>query len=530
MGINKPHSLRVWAICVFALICSLGNSFAQQTYTVLPGDTFSRIARQNGLTLTQLREANPHHKEDLSPGDYLLIPAKKILPDVSGETSWGLEDSLFHHHVISGETLYGVARQYGISEGDLQAVNPGLGQELPIGMSLRIPGMLAESQTDVLNGIRESLLSQSRQDEPFTSFVQPAILEVDTVRVLAMLPFLLPTDTIEGGGFDARTTRLREIALSCIHGLEWGAQMAKDSGMHVQLHVVDTEPDTMGVVMWSQGDLDWADVVFGPLRRSPLDSVATLLAADSTPQWILTGQPDQFWTRHAHTVVAESRAEEGMRALGRLVSNNHPNDTVFMLETKGQDASLERAFRSGFVAHRASEKGLISLPATSRFAEGLTAQMDTSKMNVVVIPAGSSARSMMAYVQTELQLADSFPVRLYAHPKSLDYDFLEWDFVNRTQWTIPSNAWLNWNDSLIAKQVSSFRDSFGTDPDTYAIQCCDALNETLHWIDPAPAALPVLMNKRFNWIWDESANKCRNTAWRIIALEQGTWNEVSISN
>jgi hypothetical protein len=122
------------------------------------------------------------------------------------------------------------------------------------------------------------------------------------------------------------------------------------------------------------------------------------------------------------------------------------------------------------VAHRASEKGLISLPATSRFAEGLTAQMDTSKMNVVVIPAGSSARSMMAYVQTELQLADSFPVRLYAHPKSLDYDFLEWDFVNRTRWTIPSNAWLNWNDSLVVQQVSSFRDSFGTDPDTYAIQ------------------------------------------------------------
>ena len=71
---------------VFLLLLATGVSFApylgaQEVYTVLPGDTFSRIARGQGVSLTALREANPNQPEALQPGDHLQLPQAIQFPD-----------------------------------------------------------------------------------------------------------------------------------------------------------------------------------------------------------------------------------------------------------------------------------------------------------------------------------------------------------------------------------------------------------------------------------------------------------------
>ena len=172
-----------------------------------------------------------------------------------------------------------------------------------------------------------------------------------------------------------------------------------------------------------------------------------------------------------------------MRKLGALVASSHPMDTVLFLETRGKDAPLEVAFKEGFSSVRGSLSGLESLPTNKRFAEGITAQMDTSKLNIVAIPAGKSAQSMIAYVQTELQLADSFPIRIYANEVTADLEFMERDFMNRSNWTIPVTNRIDWTNERVQNQARTFRDLFKTDPNSYAIAAFDALVETAKWMD-----------------------------------------------
>jgi len=101
-------------------------------HVVQSGETLSGIARQHGVTVAGLQEANSLRGSVIVPGQRLRIP-----PSASGgETS----PRVTEHIVLPGETLWGIAQRYGTSVALLQRVN-GLG-ERPIvpGQRLTIPG------------------------------------------------------------------------------------------------------------------------------------------------------------------------------------------------------------------------------------------------------------------------------------------------------------------------------------------------------------------------------------------------------
>ena len=506
----------VAGLLVFALLVSglFGTGLAQTTYTVLPGDTFSRIARAHDVSLTELQEANGGRREDLSPGDQIQIPtpvvlAPVILPGVSLASAIDLK-----HTVIAGETLYGISQRYGTAVSELERLNPAALNGLEIG--------------DVLV-IRAVPTDNGRASAPASSFVSlsdsiggwPA-LRTDTLRALVMLPFMLESDTVKGGGYDAKTTRLRDISLEFLHGARWAAEMLRDSGYTVALKVVDTEPDSVGVHAWTDADLYWADVVLGPLRKAPLDSVNEKLRLSVIPQWVLTPQKPEVWHKHPWAFSLEAQPEVGMEQLGAFAALQHAGDTVLLLETRGAGASMEAAFRAGFEKAKADSTFLQSMPANAQFCEGLIAALDTSKLNIIAVPAGRSAQSLVAYVQTELQSADSFPVQLYGHPESRSFEFLERPFLERSHWTSPVSAQTLWSDVDVAKQVQTFRDLFQTDPSLYAFITCEALRETARW-QGKPWPIPASVYQQTRWEWDGNLGRWMNRYWTIESFTNDGW-------
>lgn len=489
---------------------SLQSASAQAEYTVLPGDTFARIARAHDVTLTELREANPGRSEALSPGDIVRIPQPMQLTRVMDSVASG---SAQMHTVEAGQTLYSISKLHGISVEDLEAWNPSAAAGLSIGDQLVVgPGeeaVLAEA-TPASLGAPEEILGELPR------------LRQDTLRTLLMLPFLLEADTVEGGGYSAKTNRLREISLEFLHGAQWAAQLLSDSGYTVSLRVVDTEPDSLGVHLWTEGDLEWADVVLGPLRKAPLDSVNGLLRHSMVPQWVLTPQDPSVWEKHPLAFSMGAVHEPGMQALGALAAQQHDGDTVMMLETRGVDAALERAFREGFLAAATDSTHLQSVPANSQFADGLIAELDTSKVNPIALPAGKSAQSLYAYVQTELQLADSFPVHVYANSESREFEFLERRYLNRAHYTVPLHAQTKWNDEQVAGQIASFREAYATDPSMYALIAFDAVIESARW-QGLPWPLPSQAHYQLDWQWDATRKRHINTYWSLETMHDGAW-------
>jgi uncharacterized protein YkwD len=104
---------------------------AQQTYTVQAGDTLLGIARAYGVSLAALQLANDMPGETtVYVGQLLVIPEP-----IPGESLFWVA-----YRLVPGDTLYGVAKRFGVSSVDLARVN-NLGDEaiLLAGQVLIIP-------------------------------------------------------------------------------------------------------------------------------------------------------------------------------------------------------------------------------------------------------------------------------------------------------------------------------------------------------------------------------------------------------
>ncbi|MEM7129871.1 MAG: LysM peptidoglycan-binding domain-containing protein [Chloroflexota bacterium] len=110
-------------------------------YTVQSGDTVASIATKYGITPQTLRELNLLENNYLQAGRLLRVPL------LDGYTEDGYPTPTpepFIHVVQSGETLFGIAAQYGVEATALVAANNITDQNgLTIGRRLKIPGYTA---------------------------------------------------------------------------------------------------------------------------------------------------------------------------------------------------------------------------------------------------------------------------------------------------------------------------------------------------------------------------------------------------
>jgi LysM repeat protein len=128
-------------------------------YEVLPKESLYSIAQKNGITVANLKKANPVlEKHSLKSGQKITIPvnnenksdeailenSKKIEKEVVVAPSLDVESKTtetdFNHEVLPKETKYGIAKEYGISVKELEKQNPNIIRRLSVGTMLKIHG------------------------------------------------------------------------------------------------------------------------------------------------------------------------------------------------------------------------------------------------------------------------------------------------------------------------------------------------------------------------------------------------------
>lgn len=116
-----------------------------RTHTVAPGETFYGIARRYAVTSAALRAANPDARwENLRTGETLRIPATggtSAAPARTGGARPAATPARGRrtHTVARGETLFGLARRYGVSAESIRRANDMETDQVRIGQTLVIP-------------------------------------------------------------------------------------------------------------------------------------------------------------------------------------------------------------------------------------------------------------------------------------------------------------------------------------------------------------------------------------------------------
>jgi membrane-bound lytic murein transglycosylase D len=104
------------------------------SYVVRSGDTLSDIASAHGVSTTALKGANRIAGSRIHPGDVLQIPDPDVETPAPRKASSGTT-----YRVRPGDTLYDIARKFGVSTSALQRANKLRGSRIYPGDVLTIP-------------------------------------------------------------------------------------------------------------------------------------------------------------------------------------------------------------------------------------------------------------------------------------------------------------------------------------------------------------------------------------------------------
>ncbi|WP_028394031.1 cell wall hydrolase [Bacillus cihuensis] len=135
----KKTSVKKWVV---TSVASLAFLVAQGTadaapHKVVKGDTLWGLGKQNGITVDGLKKANNRQNDIIYVGETLTIP------DHTGVA----QASIFSiHKVITGDTLFSIAKQNGVTVEGLKATNQLQNDTIYIGQTLTIGSRASSPQ------------------------------------------------------------------------------------------------------------------------------------------------------------------------------------------------------------------------------------------------------------------------------------------------------------------------------------------------------------------------------------------------
>ncbi len=153
---NRTILVRSWIFIIISLLSFPLSNFAQEQPTVTKseiienidgknyylhfvkqGQTLFEIAKVYGITVNDIFINNPEAKSGIKQGQVLKIPVSGKVNKI--ENTEQKQEEYFIHIVKSKETLYGIALKYGVTVADIKKLNPSLGEYPKEGETLKIP-------------------------------------------------------------------------------------------------------------------------------------------------------------------------------------------------------------------------------------------------------------------------------------------------------------------------------------------------------------------------------------------------------
>ncbi len=137
------------AALALALCCGVSSAQNEQivyidgvkyaVYTVVKGDTLYSLSKRYNVTIDQLTAANPALSEGLKAGQNIKIPQRAATTEKSKKSA-KRNKKLFRNYIVrKGDTMYSIARVYGVSVATLMADNSNIDPaHLAVGQTLLI--------------------------------------------------------------------------------------------------------------------------------------------------------------------------------------------------------------------------------------------------------------------------------------------------------------------------------------------------------------------------------------------------------
>lgn len=246
-------------------------------HIVKPGEGIWRIAQNYGTTQEFLEKLNPNLPDPLKEGMEIWVPAGRSgLPQVT------TDKALVLYQVEKGEGFMSLERKFGLSQKELEKLNPELKEGIKLEAQIWIP------KSNFLDYIATASLAQVESGN--TTDANPKIKAnmrpANAKRVSFVLPFKV-TGIQAGNMADLKIKLQKEKMTAVAADFYSGALIALDSlqkmGFSLTVNVYDSQGNVQGVkTVASSEALKNSQVIIGPFAPSAFNALSETITDENT--------------------------------------------------------------------------------------------------------------------------------------------------------------------------------------------------------------------------------------------------------
>lgn len=498
------------------------RSFKQ--HKVKRKETLFSISKKYDVSIDAIKKYNKFlYAAQLRKGDQLQIPVfpTPVIETTQTSTSTVTTPALGTHTVAPKETVYGIARMYGITIAALKALNPTVPENLPIGTLLKVPNVkvvpsakideeafmlyevkpkegfyrleknlgVTEEEIIALNpfakeGLKEGMILKIPKNQTvvaLTNTVEKKNLEdyvsyTSTKRIALLLPFQLHkavSDSTTTSEDVIKNNAAMRVALDFYSGALLAADFAKDQGISVQLEVFDTQgSESVTASIISTNSLENSDAVIGPLLRKTVEKAANVLEETNTPVFSpLTNKNVTMSSNLFQTLPSDAMLKDALLAYLKTYAADKNVVVISDKKHAKQKQLLLNTFPNAkTIAPR--EEGFVYLVDIEK-------QLSPSKENWFVLNSDDPI-----IVGNVVSLLNGMPlekqIRLFTLDKNDAYEFDDVSNMNlaKLQFTFPS---VNKGYDYTKKDafLVSYKNKYGVLPNKFAVRGFDVTYDVL---------------------------------------------------
>ncbi|MDX1761507.1 MAG: LysM peptidoglycan-binding domain-containing protein [Christiangramia sp.] len=378
------------------------------------------------------------------------------------------DDRFRFYEVQPQETLFSLTRRFGVSADSLKQLNPALKDGLKFGMVLKVP---------------ENPEGKNNEEEDYTDLAGAANTKVDlsksldnrdTKEIALMLPFHLnkiEEDSIETYRNSILNERVVRISLDFYSGVLMAVDNAKSMGISTRLKVYDTKRNPSEVANTiNTNNFDNVNAVIGPFLQETTEAAASRLESRNIP--VINPLSNRSMKGYDNLFLSRPSDEIMKNAMLDYISKNAAGKNVIII-ADGRSFQIKSELTNMLPSARTVT------PTNNYVSEGELAELLMPGANWVILES-ENINVVSSATSSLNRLARENDITLLTTNKNNAYenDIISNNHLGTLKFHYPSVD-REYDLEVSEDFINDYRDRFGIQPNQYALRGYDLTMDVL---------------------------------------------------
>lgn len=427
-----------------------GTSY--MTHTVEKKETLYAIAKKYDVDINRIIEANPGCDAGLKKGQELRIPIAKATETKPADKPGNYPQ----HTVMSGETLYSIAKSYAVTVEAIQTVNPGLGESIREGQVIYIPTRALPNNQSV-----------PKQEKPKTESKPIPILGGEkkaSYNVALMLPFYstLPDSLMNNKDHD-KDRMYRDAAINLYRGMQMATDSLKKMGFNAEFFVEDVFDGKSAARIADKAHVKTSDLIIGPLTKEGIDEMKKVSATSGAHVVVPIPFSNKVLLSCQNISKACASDASQWEFMGTYIAQKHKGDNVILINSIDiDDARQVQVFsESYFAAHGDSVRIVKNINGSISALSGLLVK---GKNNIIIMPTNEKK-----LINAMFDMMKSYEGVVYGYDEWETMEGISADNRNKYHVSFPKSIVLDYGIPSDQNWIEVYRKKFKSEPTDFSV-------------------------------------------------------------